>query len=149
MSSEVPGGRRIDATVEIHGDQSGQFAIGNDNWQQQITGEPPTAEELQALREDFRALQQQVTDAAPPELRDEAEAKVAELENAVVTDEPDLTTMEYVRNWFIRRLPSLAETVTGLIVHPIVGKLVGAAGDALAAEFNRRFGSRPAPKPPA
>lgn len=140
MSTDVPGGRRVDASVEIHGDQSGQVAIGNEIWQQQITGEPPTPDELQALREQFRALQRQVAESAPPELRDEAEAKVAELEAAVVSDEPDLTTMEYVRNWFARRLPSLAGTVTGVIAHPVVGKLVGAAGDALVAEFKRRFG---------
>lgn len=145
MSTEAPGGRRVDARVEIHGDQSGQFAIGNDIWQQQITGEPPTAEELQALREQFQALQRQVAESAPPELREEAEAKVAELESAVVSEEPDLTTMEYVRNWFVRRLPSLAGTVTGVIVHPVVGKLVGAAGDALVAEFKRRFGTQPPP----
>lgn len=148
MSAELPGGRRVDARVEIHGNQSGQFAVGNEIWQQQITGEPPTAEEIQALRDQFQALQRQVAESAPSELRDEAEAKVAELESAVVSDEPDLTTMEYVRNWFVQRLPSLAETVTGVIVHPIVGKLVGAAGDALVAEFKRRFGGQHAPRPP-
>ncbi len=65
---------------------------------------------------------------------------MAELESAVITAEPDLTTMEYLRNWFVKRLPSIAGAVTDVIVNPIVGKLVGAAGDSLAAEFRRRFG---------
>ena len=51
-----------------------------------------------------------------------------------------MTTMEYVKRWFVKNLPGLAEAVTGVVVHPIVGKLVEAAGDALAAEFRRRFG---------
>jgi len=54
--------------------------------------------------------------------------------------EPDLTTMEYVKKWFVKNLPALAGSVTSLVVHPVVGKLVTAAGDAAVAEFNRRFG---------
>ena len=33
-----------------------------------------------------------------------------------------------------------AGAVTGIIVHPIVGRLVEAAGDAAVAEFRQRFG---------
>ena len=65
---------------------------------------------------------------------------MAELEEAVTAKKPDLTTMEYVKRWFARNLPELAGAVTGVIIHPIVGKLVEAAGDGLAAEFRRRFG---------
>lgn len=142
MSTDNPSGGRIDARFNINGDQSGQIAIGNDISQQMTRGEPPTDEEVAELREQFRHLQRRVADEAPPEAREEAQAKVAELESAVVADEPDLTTMEYVRNWFMKRLPSLAGAVTGVIVNPVVGKLVGAAGDALVAEFRRRFGGQ-------
>ncbi|MFQ6331121.1 hypothetical protein ACLMAL_33990 [Nocardia sp. CWNU-33] len=48
--------------------------------------------------------------------------------------------MEYVRNWFARRLPELAGAITGLIGHPAVGAIVAAAGGSLAEEFARRFG---------
>ena len=48
--------------------------------------------------------------------------------------------MEYVRNWFVKNLHGLAGVVTSVIVHPIVGKLVEASGDALVGEFCRRFG---------
>jgi hypothetical protein len=47
--------------------------------------------------------------------------------------------MEYVKVWFGKNLPGLAGAVTGLIVNPVVGKLVEVAGDVLAAEFRRRF----------
>jgi len=142
VNTDNPTGGRIDVRVEIGGDQSGQMAFGNQIEQQMISGVPPTDVEVAELREQFRVLQRRVADEAPPELREEAQAKVAELETAVVADEPDLTTMEYLRNWFIKRLPSIAGAVTGVIVNPIVGKLVGAAGDGLVAEFRRRFADR-------
>ena len=63
-----------------------------------------------------------------------------ELASAITAEEPDLTTMEYVKRWFGSHLPGLAGAVTGVVVHPVVGKLVEVAGDALAAEFRRRFG---------
>ena len=77
---------------------------------------------------------------APPEKKDAALERVDELEEAITAQEPDLPTMEYVKRWFVRNLPDLAGAVTSVVVHPIVGKLVEAAGDALAAEFRRRFG---------
>jgi hypothetical protein len=54
-------------------------------------------------------------------------------------DEPDLGRLESARNWFIRKLPALSGAVVSLILHPLVGRLVEAAGDALAAEYRRRF----------
>lgn len=77
---------------------------------------------------------------APPEKKEAALERVQELEEAVTAEKPDLTTMEYVKQWFVKNLPGLAGAVTGVVVNPIVGKLVEAAGDALAAEFRRRFG---------
>ena len=46
-------------------------------------------------------------------------------------------TIEYVKRWFTRNVPRLAGTVTGVIVNPLVGMLVGAAGDAVVREFFR------------
>ena len=60
-----------------------------------------------------------------------------------MAEEPDLTTAQYVGRWFARNLPRLAGAVTGVVIHPIVGKLVGAAGDALVAEFRVLVGSDP------
>jgi hypothetical protein len=97
---------------------------------------------MAALRAAFEALREQV--AAVPELpqaqKDAAQERVKELEEAVTAPEPDLSTMEYVRNWFLKNLPGLAGAVTGVVVNPIVGKLVAVAGDTLSAEFQRRFG---------
>lgn len=130
----------VNANISVGGDVSGQMAVGRQIEQQQIvSSEPITAEELAALSERFRQLKQVVADGAPPEQRDAALERVDELEQAITADEPDLTTMEYVRNWFARHAPKLAGAVTGLVVNPIVGKVVAAAGEGLAAEFRRRF----------
>lgn len=139
----MPDERRshVHGHVEVGGDVTGNIAVGHDIDQDLVVvHDPPTPEELQALAQRFREVEQLVAAAAPPEQQDAAVERVRELEQAVTADEPDLTTMEYVRNWFVRHLPRMAGAVTGLIVHPIVGKLVGAAGDAVAQEFRRRFG---------
>jgi hypothetical protein len=141
MSDQETGGDRIEALVEIAGDQSGQLAVGKDIDQRQaVATDPPTAAELAALDAQFRELERTVAEEAPAEERGRALERVEELESAVKADKPDLATMEYVRNWFTKHLPSVAGTVASVIVNPIVGKLVAAAGNALAAEFRRRFG---------
>jgi len=99
-----------------------------------------TEADLTELRQVLTDLKAKVAAEAPLEKKDAALERVEELEEAVTAEEPDLTTMEYVKRWFVKNLPGLAGAVTGVVVHPIVGKLVEAAGDALAAEFRRRFG---------
>jgi hypothetical protein len=65
---------------------------------------------------------------------------VDELQAAVTAKEPDITTMEYVKNWFGKNVPSMASSVFNLIVDPVVGKFIAAGGKALAATFRSRFG---------
>jgi hypothetical protein len=145
MSDSTQGGQRITGTVT--GDVSGQVAIGSGIRQSWTVGAPPekpTEDELAGFRQALEELRAQVAAAAPtPEVAASAAERVAELESAVMPaegGEPDLTTMEYVKKWFVKNLPVLAGSVTSLVVHPVVGKLVTAAGDAAVAEFNRRFG---------
>ena len=140
------GGDQISGSIS--GNVSGQAAIGKNIQQTQVGGgaEPPTAEELAELKRSFEALRELVGTEAPAEEREAALERVDELEQAVQAEEPDVSTMEYVRNWFAKRLPGIAGAVTGVVVNPIVGKLVAAAGDAVAGEFKRRFGGE---QPPA
>ena len=89
----------------------------------------------------MKELRTKVEAEAEPEKKDAALERVAELEQAIVEEKPDLSTMEYVKKWFGKNLPGLAGAVTSVVVHPIVGKLVEAGGEALVSEFHRRFGS--------
>lgn len=115
---------------------NGQLAVGNANVQTQtVTPAPATDAELAELRAMFEALKARVAADAPPERREAAFERVEELERATFAEQPDLTTIQYVGKWFADNLPRLAGAVAGVVVHPIVGKLVGAAGDAIVAEL--------------
>ncbi|HEX2077217.1 MAG TPA: hypothetical protein VHG08_05895 [Longimicrobium sp.] len=144
MSASDGAGDTISATIS--GPVSGQVAVGKMITQTQTIGAPPPEkpgeEEMAALRAAFEALREQVAAAAeiPEAQKEAARERVKELEEAVTAPEPDLSTMEYVRNWFAKNLPTLAGAVTSVVVNPIVGKLVAVAGDTLSAEFQRRFG---------
>jgi hypothetical protein len=85
-------------------------------------------------------LKTKIAQEAPAVEKDKALERVDELHEAVTAKEPDLTTMEYVRNWFVKNLPSVAGSVVSLIVHPLVGKLVEVGGEAIATTFRKRFG---------
>jgi len=131
-------------SATISGPVTGQVAVGRDISQTQTdlggAAKELSPESLAQLASLFTTLRSDVTASAPAEQRDEALAKVAELEEAIAAeDKPDLVTMDYVRGWFARRLPQLAGAVVSVIVHPLVGQLVTAAGQALADEFHRRF----------
>lgn len=129
--------------VLIEGDVSGQVAIGNNIKQKQIIKKMSTevsSADLEALHKLIEALKEQISTSAPPDQQEKALERVSELEEAITAEEPDLTTMEYVKNWFGKNLPQLAGAVTGLVVNPIVGKLVEAAGETIAHEFKQRFG---------
>ncbi len=129
-------------TVNIDGNVSGQVAVGKNIKQAQAlrAGAPKlTQAELKALAELIAGLKQQVSVEAPTDKKEPALEKVSELEQAITDKKPDVSTMEYVRNWFVKNIPGLAGAVTGLVVNPLVGKLVEAAGETVAQEFKRRF----------
>ncbi len=139
MEPQEPLGNHITGTVT--GDVSGQVAIGNEITQTKIDG--PASEriseaELAELQHAFAELRAEVTQRVPEERKDPAMERLDELEEAVTAEEPDVTTIEYVKRWFSKYAPGIAGSVVGLLVNPIVGKLVQAAGDSVAAEFNRR-----------
>jgi hypothetical protein len=134
---------RESVSATISGDVSGQVAVGSHIAQSQAVGAARTAlteADLASLRQVLADLKAQVAAEAPPDKKDAAVERVDELEAAVTAKEPDLSTMEYVRNWFAKNAPKLAGAVTSVVVHPIVGKAIEAAGDLVSAEYRRRFG---------
>ena len=140
MSDEKKPADSISATVGNVSDRS-QVAVGHHIQQSQVHGAPPvTEEEMAQLRQMFEELKTKIAQEAPPAEKEKALARVDALEEAVTAKEPDVTTMDSVRNWFVKNLPSVAGSVVGLIVHPLVGKLVEVGGDAIATTFRKRFG---------
>jgi hypothetical protein len=128
-------------SANITGDVSGQVAVGQ-NINQSKTGvySSVTSQEMDELRNVLAELRNKIASEAPADKKDAALERIGELEQAVTEKKPDLSTMEYVRNWFVKNLPGVAGAVVSVVVHPIVGKLVEAAGDALTSDFNKRFG---------
>ena len=122
---------------------SGQLAIGSGITQIHTvnTAKPEiTAADREALRLMLAELRSLMEVRAPSDTRQAALEYVDELAETLTAPQPDLGVIGYVKQWFTRHLPQLAGAVSGVIVHPIVGKLVEAAGDGLAAEFKHHFG---------
>lgn len=136
----------ITSNITIGGDSSGSIAVGKDISQRHIAAPvpTPTAEDWQLLDMEFTGVRQQLEALAPEKARS-ARQRLDELQEAVAAERPDLSTMEYAHGWFARNLPQLADAVSALIAHPSVKVVVAAAGDAVAAEFRRRF----PPSPPS
>jgi hypothetical protein len=136
---------RGDVNAHVDADSiSGKIAIGNNIVLGDLIGDAAlstvTDAERAQLRTAFSRLRTEVEAQAPDERRDAAVERVEELERAVFADQPDLTTIQYVTGWFRSNLPKLAGVVTGVVIHPIVGKLVQSAGEMLAGEFEELLG---------
>lgn len=124
-------GDEITGNVHVTGSAGGQIAIGKGIEQRQAIGAPLTDAEREEVRLAFATLREQVAAGAPEARRDAAVERVGELEQAVFAKQPNLTTVEYVTRWFREHLPALAGAVTGLVLHPLIGRLVQVAGDRL------------------
>jgi hypothetical protein len=138
--SESVGGDRIKTTV---GDRATNIAVGKNI--HQVISRPQVqvqiAEaDLAEVRRLFAELKQQVTAEAPPDKINSALERVGELEKTVTAEKPDLTIMEYVKKWFSKHLPQLAGAVVSVLVNPIVGKVVEAAGEIGAEQLKHHFG---------
>ena len=92
--------------------------------------------ELHALIAD---LQAKVRAEAPPGQRAEAAELVDELENAIVAEAPKVRRMAFIRDWFSAHVPRLASAVNDLVLNPLVGRVVDAAGDLAATEYRNTF----------
>jgi hypothetical protein len=138
---------------------SGQVIIGGHNIQsgpmsggQVFVGGSPI--QVQAQMEDQPArlvrLSQMLADLgakivaeAPPDKKDPALERLSELAETLTASTPDLDTIAYVKGWFAKNIPALAQPVANLISHPLTVQFIAAAGQPLAADFYRRFLAKP------
>ena len=127
-------------SANITGDISGQVAVGqNINQSKTEVHSAVTPQEMEELRQLLAQLRSKVESEMPADKKEAALERVDELEQAVVEKKPDLSTIEYVRNWFVKNAPGVAGSIVSVVVHPVVGRLVEAAGDALTSDFKKRF----------
>ena len=142
-ATRTPDGPGPTITGTITGN-SGQAAIGTNNTQTQtITrvdlAKVLTPEELQQLTDAFAGLKAKVATEAPHEVRDEAVRQAEVLETATKSEQPNVSAMSAAKNWFLRNAPGLLGAVTSVVINPIVGKIVHAAGEAVAKEYEKWF----------
>ncbi|HIK56217.1 MAG TPA: hypothetical protein IGS37_13775 [Synechococcales cyanobacterium M55_K2018_004] len=98
-----------------------------------------TQADWQTLRQLLTALRVQVAAELPPQLQPAALQQVHSLGQAITAQKPDISAIVNVRRWFSQNLPKLTGAVTSVIIHPVVGKIVEAAGAMLATDFRRWF----------
>jgi hypothetical protein len=138
MPTPRPSDESVSASVSnVSG---GNIAIGHTVHQTSQVGAAPeavTPQELADLKQQFADLRGRLLDDA--DVPDEAAEKLDQLEQAVTAATPDVGAMERIRNWFFNHAPKVAGSVLALVVNPIVGSLVAAAGDAVSSEFRKRF----------
>ena len=141
MSKKSKNNTKNGMNVRIGNNVSGQVAVGENIIQSKTDGHDfVNLNDDKTLRQLLNELRARVESETAPEMKNAALERVQELEQAVTEEKPDLSTMEYVKNWFGKNVPALAGAVTSVVVHPIVGKLVEAGGDLLVKDFQRRFG---------
>ena|SRR5215213_2120047 len=134
--------------ISIGGGFKGQLVVGDENKVSVTTVNVTSVlspADQEKLRELFASLTTTVSAEAPPEVRDEALAHVKELQDTIAAGKPDVSRMDAVWKWFRANVPKLAGAVVGVVVNPIVGKVVEAAGEVATSEFRRRFGESQAP----
>ena len=137
-SQPTAGGDVIQATI---GNNVSQVAVGKNIRQQQNSSSVDVTDaDLKQVSDLFASLKQQIEQQAPPDKKDAALERVEELQQEIASKKPDLSTFDYVKNWFGKNLPGMLGTVTSVIVNPIVGKVVQAASGLAVDALQRRFG---------
>lgn len=105
-----------------------------------IISPTPTETNHPDLLSKLADVKAQVEAEAPPEKNDSAIERIDELVEAITAQNPDLDTIGYVKGWFAKNIPALAEAINSIITDPTTSELITAADEGLGAEFKRRFG---------
>ncbi len=115
---------------DVHG---GQVTVGDYAQVTQNVGLSP--KEAGELRDVFDGLRATVAEKAPADKREAALAQAKALEGAIVTDHPQPDLVRRALRWFRDNAPELAGAVAGIVVNPLVGKVVERAGKGIADQF--------------
>jgi hypothetical protein len=110
-----------------------QVVVGDYNTVSQKIGLSP--QETAHLRSLFGDLRTAVAAQAPPDQREAALSEAKDLEGAIVAEHPDPSRVRSALRWFRDNAPQLAGSVASLLVNPLVGKVVEAAGEVVAGQF--------------
>jgi hypothetical protein len=130
----------VRAVIRVGGGVRGQIAVGNEivqNLERHDGGRTVTDADRADLLGLLDALRARVAAESLSEQRTGALERVDELTDALTTEEPEIGTVRYVLGWFRKKVPALAGAVRDLVLNPLVSRIVGAAGDVAAADFEQ------------
>jgi hypothetical protein len=132
-----------DYIVANIGANAHQVAVGKEIHQaQQIgSGNQISPEDLQQVQQLFASLKEHIAQNAPADKKDAALERVGELQQEVTSPKPSPSTFEYLGSWFVKNVPSVAGAVASVVLNPIVGKVVEAAGTIAADQLKHFFGA--------
>jgi hypothetical protein len=146
MSGQQPANNSLNISIggSVTGDVVGLGVNVHQQKQIETTPQPTpqpgiTEAEIMELVSLLTQLKAQVAAEALPAHKEVALEWVKELESAVTAEKPDLTRLERVKQWFAKYLPAVSGAVASVVIHPIVGKLVEATGDALATNLRQHL----------
>src|SRR3712207_5774695 len=105
MSDDRGSGDDIRVTIGGSVQEGGQVGVGRDISQTYVRTRTEraaavTEAALAELRHAVEAVKAQIVAAVPPDQQAAALERVDELQEAVFADEPDLTTLQYIKKWF-------------------------------------------------
>lgn len=116
-------------SVHVGGSMTGNIAAGEGNVIHIVNSSGP--DDVEALKKALEAFKQQVSAAAPPEKKEAAARRADMLADEALAEEPDAGILESYKSWFVEHVPAVAESVASVLGHPILGRVLGAAGRAL------------------
>lgn len=129
--------------ISAGGDLSGQVAVGSHNTQVQQTGATALgAEDLAELRRQLGLLERQVRAQAGPGAEEDAAQQVRDLEGALTSGPADVSRLRSIGSWIVDHVPEAFGAVVAFVVHPLVGKLVDGAAEAIIGELRDRYEKR-------
>jgi len=108
--------------------------------QRAVLNQVGTEAQIEELAVSIQKLKHAIEQDASKDLIPDAKAQAERLVSEVTSEKPDLSALHKVKAWFVDNLPSLLGTITGILTHPIVGKLVEASGEYTIKQFRQRLG---------
>jgi hypothetical protein len=152
VKGDVAGGDIVKDNIYQYGDvkvgAGGQAVVGSKNVRQTLTVSGLNPAELGQVKRKLTALEKKL-DALelPAETKAEAKQKVAELKQELTATDrkPQGSKIVSAGKWLLQKIPALAGTLASVLISPVVGKVVGAAGE-LAADWVKDHFGKPAPE---
>jgi hypothetical protein len=97
-------------------------------------------EEIESLERIFQELVRQTDTTILGGARTHLVEKTGELKSEINRGKPDVNKLVQIKEWFGKNAPAMLGSVISILTHPVVGKLVEAAGEYTLSQFRLRLG---------